>query len=119
MYAPGQASISTGRFCVTPKSNSAAAYIQHERTEDRFPRTLDSLMIWVKTDSATVADWDSLYGLNPDSMLFSPRTGNRFLYTLNDTGRVAIYLLKDPDSADQIGSTNPDDITTLNASSWE
>ncbi len=95
------------------------ALIRHERTEDKFPSTLDSLIIWVKTDSATVADWDSLYGLNPDSMLYSPRTGNRFLYTLNDTGRVAIYLLKDPDSGDQIGSTNPDDITTLNAASWE
>ncbi len=95
------------------------ALITHERALDKFPSTLDSLIIWVRTDSATVADWDSLYGLNPDSMLYSPRTGNRFLYTLNDTGRVAIYLLKDPDSGDQIGSTNSDDITTLNAASWE
>ena len=95
------------------------ALISHERALDKFPSTLDSLVIWVRTDSATVADWDSLYGVNPDSMLYSPRTGNRFLYTLIDTGRVAIYLLKDPDSDDQIGSTNPDDITTLNAASWE
>ncbi len=95
------------------------ALIRHERALDKFPSTLDSLVIWVRTDSATVANWDSLYGVNPDSMLYSPRTGNRFLYTLIDTGRVAIYLLKDPDSDDQIGSTNPDDITTLNAASWE
>lgn len=95
------------------------ALIGHERAEDRFPGTLDSLIIWVKTDSATVADWDSLFGVNPDSLYYSPRTGKPFLYTLNDTGRVAIYLLKDPDSDDQIGSTNPDDITALNASSWE
>ncbi len=95
------------------------ALITHERALDKFPSTLDSLIIWVRTDSATVANWDSLYGVNPDSMLYSPRTGNRFLYTLIDTGRVAIYLLKDPDSDDQIGSTNPDDITTLNAASWE
>jgi len=95
------------------------ALITHERALDKFPSTLDSLVIWVRTDSATVANWDSLYGVNPDSMLYSPRTGNRFLYTLIDTGRVAIYLLKDPDSDDQIGSTNPDDITTLNAASWE
>ena len=95
------------------------ALISHERALDKFPSTLDSLVIWVRTDSATVANWDSLYGVNPDSMLYSPRTGNRFLYTLIDTGRVAIYLLKDPDSDDQIGSTNPDDITTLNAASWE
>lgn len=95
------------------------ALISHERALDKFPSTLDSLIIWVRTDSATVANWDSLYGVNPDSMLYSPRTGNRFLYTLIDTGRVAIYLLKDPDSDDQIGSTNPDDFTTLNAASWE
>ncbi len=95
------------------------ALITHERALDKFPSTLDSLIIWVRTDSATVANWDSLYGVNPDSMLYSPRTGNRFLYTLIDTGRVAIYLLKDPDSDDQIGSTNPDDFTTLNAASWE
>ncbi len=95
------------------------ALITHERALDKFPSTLDSLIIWVRTDSATVANWDSLYGVHPESMLYSPRTGNRFLYTLIDTGRVAIYLLKDPDSNDQIGSTNPDDITTLNAASWE
>ena len=95
------------------------ALITHERALDKFPSTLDSLVIWVKADSAIAVDWDSLYGVNPDSMLYSPRTGNRFLYTLIDTGRVAIYLLKDPDSDDQIGSTNPDDITTLNAASWE
>ena len=95
------------------------ALITHERALDKFPSTLDSLVIWVKADSAIAVGWDSLYGVNPDSMLYSPRTGNRFLYTLIDTGRVAIYLLKDPDSDDQIGSTNPDDITTLNAASWE
>ena len=95
------------------------ALITHERALDKFPSTLDSLTIWVRTDSATVADWDSLYGVPMDSLYYSPRTGNPFLYTLVDTGRVAIYLLRDPDSDDQIGSTNPDDITTLNAASWE
>ncbi len=95
------------------------ALITHERALDKFPSTLDSLIIWVRTDSATVANWDSLYGVPMDSLYYSPRTGNAFLYTLVDTGRVAIYLLKDPDSDDQIGSTNPDDITTLNAASWE
>ena len=95
------------------------ALISHERALDKFPSTLDSLIIWVRTDSATVANWDSLYGVPMDSLYYSPRTGNPFLYTLVDTGRVAIYLLKDPDSDDQIGSTNPDDITTLNAASWE
>ena len=63
---------------------------------------------------------DSLFGpgFNPDSLLFSPRTGDRFVYALNDTGRVAIYLLKDPNTEDQIGSAVPD-VTQLNAASWE
>ena len=77
-------------------------------------------MIWLKTDSLTVANLDSLFGasFNPDSLYYSPRTGNAFLYALNDTGRVAIYLLKDPDSDDQIGAETPD-VTQLNAASWE
>lgn len=95
--------------------------IRHERREDKFPGTLDSLIIWVRTDSATVADWDSLFGGNPDSLVYSPRTGNRFVYDLasDSLQRVWIYRLKDPDSDDQIGSMDPDDITSLNAASWE
>jgi len=97
-----------------------AALIRYERQQDRYPYALDSLLIWVKTDSLTSANLDSLFGadFDPDSMLFSPRTGNRFLYSVNDTGRVAIYLLKDPDTDDQIGSEIPD-VTQLNAASWE
>jgi len=36
-----------------------------------------------------------------DSLLFSPRTGNRFQYAVSDTGRVETYLLEDPDTDDQ------------------
>lgn len=96
------------------------ALIIHERQTDDFPGTLDSLLLWIATDSFAVANRDSLFGadFDPDSLFFSPRTGARFEYTLNDTGRVAIYLLKDPDSDDQIGSASPD-ITRINAASWE
>jgi len=94
--------------------------ITYERREDDFPSTLDSLMLWVRSDSFMVANRDSLLGteLSLDSLTYSPRTGNRFLYSVNDTGRVAIYLLKDPDSEDYIGSELPD-VTQLNAASWE
>ncbi|MFB3131856.1 MAG: hypothetical protein ACE10K_04965 [Rhodothermales bacterium] len=97
------------------------ALIRHERAVDNFPSTLDSLIIWVKTDSATVADWDSLFGGHPDSLYYSPRTGNRFLYSLatDSLQRMWIYLLKDPDSDDHIGSMDPEDITSLNAASWQ
>ncbi len=97
------------------------ALIRHEREVDKFPNTLDSLSIWMKTDSVTVADWDSLFGGHPDSLYYSPRTGNRFLYSLatDSLGRMTIYLLKDPDSEDHIGSMDPEDITSLNAASWQ
>ena len=77
-------------------------------------------MIWVRADSTIQANPDSVFGasFNLDSLFFSPRTGSRFLYTLNDTGRVKIYYLKDPDTDDHIGSESPD-VTQLNAASWE
>lgn len=94
--------------------------IQYERANNRFPGTLDSLMMWVRSDSATTANPDSVLGPDVvlDSLLYSPRTGDRFEYVVNDTGRVGIYFLKDPNSDDQIGSLAPD-VTLLNAASWE
>lgn len=95
------------------------ALILHERREDRFPSTLDSLLIWLRQDSLAMAQSDSLFGAGAlDSLIYSPRTNQRFVYALNDTGRVDIYLLKDPDSNDQIGAEEPD-VTLLNAASWE
>jgi len=102
-------------------SNIRTALTRHERSEQRFPSSLDSLMIWVQQDSIIQSNPDSIFetvGINLDSLLYSPRTGNKFGYSLNDTGRVHIYLLKDPDSDDQIGSDQPD-VTQLNAASWE
>ena len=96
------------------------ALTRYEREEDRFPASLDSLILWLQSDSLTITDPQSVFdeGVVLDSLIYSPRTGNAFEYTLNDTGRVAIYLLRDPDSEDYIGSEIPD-ITLLNASSWE
>ncbi len=97
------------------------ALVRHERVEDRFPSSLDSLVIWVEQDSVIQSNPDSVFemvGFNLDSLLFSPRTGNMWEYAVNDTGRVAIYQLKDPDSDDRIGSMNPD-VTLINAASWE
>ena len=95
--------------------------VLYERQEDRFPGSLDSLIAWVRADSLIMLNPDSVFeeiGVNLDSLLVSPRTGSPFLYALNDTGRVHIYLLEDPDTDDRIGSANPD-ITLLNAASWE
>ncbi|WP_456427367.1 hypothetical protein [Rhodocaloribacter sp.] len=96
------------------------ALVLYERDKDRFPLTLDSLVMYVKTDSVFMLHADSIFGgpVNPDSLPYSPRTGKPFEYAVNDTAKVKIYLLKDPDSDDQIGSLIPD-VTLLNAASWE
>jgi len=96
------------------------ALTHYERLEDSFPASLDSLMMWIDEDSLISVDPLSVFDseINLDSLIYSPRTGNIFEYALNDTGRVAIYKLEDPDSDDYIGSNIPD-ITLLNAASWQ
>lgn len=89
----------------------------------RFPHTLDSLVMFIKQDSMLAARPDSFFvslrTFYPDSLPFLPRDPSRqFEYTVNDTSRVAIYMLKDPDTNDQIGSLEPD-ITMVNAATWE
>ena len=96
------------------------ALTRFERAEDRFPGSLDSLVLWLQTDSLVSVDPQSVFNADVvlDSIIYSPRTGDAFQYALNDTGRVSIYLLQDPNSEDQIGSEIPD-VTLLNAASWE
>ncbi|NND72346.1 MAG: hypothetical protein HKN43_12300 [Rhodothermales bacterium] len=94
--------------------------IRYEELNDRYLTTLDSLVNFVKSDSLYAAAMDSVFrpGFQPDSLPFSPRTGNRFILSVNDTSRTSTYLLEDPDTNDRIG-TLLGDITLLNASSWE
>ena len=96
------------------------ALTRYEREEDHFPASLDSLVLWIRSDSLISADPQNVFNtdVHLDSLIFSPRTGKILNYALNDTGRVDIYLLQDPDSEDHIGSEIPD-ITLLNAASWE
>ena len=101
-------------------SEIRSAMIEHNRREGRFITTLESLVMWLKTDSAMVAQADSVFGMGfmADSLPFSPRTGNRFELAVNDTSRTATYRIDDPDSDDHIG-TLTGDVTQLNAASWE
>ena len=93
--------------------------IHYEAQNDRFPGTLDSLMMYAVQDSAFRTVRDSILGVQMlDSLMYSPRTGKPWVYSINDTSRVKTYLLKDPDSDDQIGTLLAD-ITLLNAASWE
>ena len=91
-----------------------------EEANDRFPGSLDSLVAFVSMDSLLSLNPDSIFGESFDANQFlrSARSGSMFRYAVNDTGRVEIYLLEDPDSQDHIGSAQPD-ITALHAASWE
>jgi type II secretory pathway pseudopilin PulG len=96
------------------------AMITYERQNGRYVTTLDSLVVWLKTDSFVSTRIDSIFGgpIMLDSLAYSPRTGNMFELQVNDTSDVNIYLLRDPDSRDSIGSLLGD-LTLLNAASWE
>src|SRR5690625_1352866 len=107
--------------------NVRDALILYERRVDSFPPSdggLDTLVQYIKTDSLMTLQADSLFQpmdttkqFNPDSLVYSPRPPhNKFEYSVNDTLRPPIYLLKDPDSEDQIGSL--ENTNQLNESSW-
>jgi len=103
--------------------NVRDALIAYQREKGKYPPSLDSIQVFLETDPKMIAGRDSLFTskLNPtfdlSTFLFSPRTLNRFEYTLNDTLRPMVYLLKDPDSDDLIGSL--DRTTRLNAPNWD
>jgi hypothetical protein len=101
-------------------SSIRTAIIDYERDSTSFPDSLGVLRLHMQNDSILINAQDSVFGgpVNLDSLFFSPRTGKPFEYTVNDTGRVETYLLKDPDSEDQIGTLEPDP-TKTHAASWE
>lgn len=109
-------------------SNVRDALVHYKNRKGQFPPSnggLDSLVQFLKTDSLMVADGDSLFKMvppgtpyEPDSIIYSLRPPHsKFEYVLNDTLRPEIYLLRDPDTDDRIGSLER--TTLLNAASWE
>ncbi len=105
-------------------SDVRTALIAYRDSLEGYPSTLDSLVLFVRSDSAfnaqIEAEDERLRPLNVDSLLFSPRTGARFNYeVVEDTSGVQIYWLGDPDmEADSIGSRDPNP-ALRNAASWE
>ncbi|MDX1438701.1 MAG: hypothetical protein R3284_02255 [Rubricoccaceae bacterium] len=107
--------------------NARTALIRYRDTNENYPSTLDSLVLFVKTDSTLATmDLNEVFAVpggsfNADSLPFSPRPPHsRFGYELfsDDTTGVTIYYLKDPDSEDHIGAQTPDP-AFRNAASWE
>lgn len=98
----------------------------YERQYDRFPTTLDSLVMAIRTDSFFVAKRDSIFDLAEgetfelDSIIYSPRNGPFELTVVEDTTGTEVYLLEDPASEDFIGTDDPSRAAgALNAASWE
>jgi hypothetical protein len=96
------------------------ALVDYERDSTSFPDSLSLLLDHVRRDSTLLSPPDSAAGdsITLDSLLYSPRTGTPFQYTVSDTGRVETYLLEDPDTDDKIGTLSGDP-TKTNAASWE
>jgi len=96
------------------------AMIQYQRVNGRYVTTMDSLVMWIRSDSTMMANPDSAFGVGfmLDSLSYSPRTGKVFSLAVNDTSRTHTYLISDPDSGDHIGTLSGD-VTELNAASWE
>lgn len=101
-------------------SDVRTALIRYEDQRGRYPMTLDSLLMFARQDSLLSMKTDSVFGaaIVLDSLIYSPRTGKQFDYSVNDTAQVKTYLLQDPDSEDHIGTLEAD-VTRLNAASWE
>ena len=104
----------------TRMSQVRTALVDYERDSAAYPDSLNLLLQHIRGDSILSTRQDSVFGgpVNLDSLFYSPRTGNRFQYTVSDTGRVETYLLEDPDTDDKIGTLTGDP-TRANAASWE
>lgn len=112
----------------TRMDHARTALIRYRDNNDNYPSTLDSLVMFVKSDSALSSmDLNDVFpgagggSFNADSLPFSPRDPySAFEYELyeDDTTGVVVYYLKDPDSADHIGAQVPDP-AFRNAASWE
>lgn len=108
----------------TRMSNVRDALIKYKNVKGHFPPNLDSLVVFLKTDSTMVALGGKMFGktvgtYNPDSLVYSPQPPHpRFSYARNDSIRPELYQLLDPqDSSNVIGSLTK--TTDLNAASWE
>ena len=100
------------------------ALIAYRDSMETYPATLDSLVLFARTDSTfqaqVAAQEERLRPLSVDSLPYSPRTGTPFRYeVVEDTTGLQMYWLADPDVAsDSIGARTPSP-ALRNAASWE
>ena len=97
--------------------NDAIRY--YNERQDRYPASLDSLVMFLRDDTFFQQNADSLLRnrqFDPATFIESPRSGNRFEYALNDSVRPQLYIIEDPDSEDHVGTL--DKVTDRGAPSW-
>lgn len=105
------------------------ALVLHDRVEGNFPSSLDSLMIFLRTNRQIERGYTGdlahiIRGRDTvitqerriEFIMYSPRSNQPFKYTHVDTVRPQLYLLEDPDSDDHIGSLTRTNLR--NATSW-
>lgn len=102
-------------------NDTKQALLRYYAVNRRYPQTLDSVVLFARRDSVLQLHADSLFGpgFQLDSLMYSPRTGNAFLYTASDTAKVPYYKLTDPDNPQDFIGTDRGEITLINAASWE
>ena len=89
----------------------------------RYSANLDSLILFIKRDTAIVAITDSIFKpladgtFNAESLKYAPKSHRPFSLEVDDTSVVKKYLLQDPDGYGTIGSL--DDNSKVNKASWE
>ena len=96
------------------------AIIDFERTEGAFPESIEVVLAYIEDDDELREEFAERFGedFDLDSLLYSPRSGERFEYAMQDTAEAATYRLDDPETDDYIG-TLTGDVTQTNAASWE
>ena len=103
------------------------ALIEFRNVNDAYPPSLDSLVFFVKNDTAFALperDEDDvrMTEFNADSLTLSARGGERLRYerVTSDTTSIEIYWLQDPAApGDSIGSrAQPPNPALRNAASW-
>lgn len=104
-------------------SNLRSAQLKHIELKGYYATTLDSLMLFINTDSLMVANRDTVFTklsdgtFHPDSLYFSPKTHQPYRLTADNTSAIKKYFLECPDGFGSIGSLEDD--ARINKGSWE
>ena len=93
-------------------SDVRTALLTYRDSTNRYPLSLDSLVLFARSDSAfqaqIAAQESRLRPVSIDSLPYSPRTGARFNYeVVEDTTGLQIYWLADPDQHPPVTRLRP------------